>query len=108
MNIDPALFAQYGIVGAMLGVFMWFHFRALKAGETREVKMDEQLQKNRKECREDTSALVTRIESMETRHHQDTVGIAATCAEALKMHAQAYNKYIESQTDKLPAIKGHV
>lgn len=105
MNFDPSQLAQYGVAGLMLGVFVVLHFKSLKRSEGREEQMNNQLSANRKECREDAAGLVTRIQTLENRQHEDTVRIARTCAEALRMNAEAYKKSVEAVTDRLPAIR---
>lgn len=101
MNVDLGLLAQYGAIGVMLIVFIILHFRALKSAEARETTMATQLVANRQECRDDTQKLVTRIQSLEDRQYEDTVSIAKTCADALKMNAEAYRKYSEAETQRI-------
>lgn len=87
--------AQFGVAVTMLTVFIGLHFRSIKSGEKRESQMRGDLGAHRKECRDDADKLVVRIQNLEDRQYKDAIGMAKTCAEALKMNAETARRQIE-------------
>lgn len=93
--IDLSLWSQFGLAGMTIGALLWLHWRSIKGGEKREMQMRGDIATHRDECREDTGKLVTRIQGLEDRQYKDAVGMAKTCAEALKFHAETQRRQIE-------------
>jgi len=95
----------YGPLGIMLIVFVYLHWQGLRDSKEREIQLRADLADNRDECKADTAKLVTRIQTLEDQHREQAFLVQQATLESLKGYATALTRFLDAETDRMPAIR---
>ncbi len=104
MTFDLGIFAQYGAIGAIAGLFIYFHFKHLNSSAEREKQLAADLKANSAECKIETAKLVERMQAADTRNHNAQTTLLQTCQETLRMNCQTFQQFSDHISGSRPAV----